>query len=96
MKMKKALTILLLSFLPFLLHSQDFEQLQRMRTLNARMELRDASTDLPIAYATVYLIPQGDTVITNFAVSNEKGVAVIDGIVQRRYGHQTPHRYVHP
>ncbi len=83
--MKKAFTIILLTFLPFLLRSQDFEQLQKMRTMRARMELRDASTDLPIAYATVYLIPQGDTVITHFSVSNEKGVAVIDDIVQKKY-----------
>lgn len=85
MKMKRTITIILLSILPFLLRAQDFEQLQRMRTLNVRMELQDVNTELPIAYATVYLIPQGDTVITNFAVSNEKGVAVISDVVQKKY-----------
>ena len=52
--------------------AQDFEQLQRMRTLKVRMELQDSKTDAPIPYATVYLILQGDTTITHFAISDDK------------------------
>ncbi len=65
--------------------AQDFEQLQRMRTLKVRMELQDSKTNAPISFATVYLIPQGDTTITHFAISDDKGVAVLEDVVQRKY-----------
>lgn len=82
--MKRILVFLfMLILLPAV--AQDFEQLQRMRTLKVRMELQDSKTDAPIPYATVYLIPQGDTTITHFAISDDKGVAVLEDVVQRKY-----------
>ena len=82
--MKRILVFLfMLMLLPAV--AQDFEQLQRMRTLKVRMELQDSKTDAPIPYATVYLIPQGDTTITHFAISDDKGIAVLEDVVQRKY-----------
>ncbi len=83
--MKRSLLTVFLIITPLLLGAQDFEQIQRMRTLKVRLELQDDKTSLPIAYSTVYLIPQGDTVITNFAISDEKGQAVLENVVQRKY-----------
>ena len=83
--MKRSLITLFLLMLVLPATAQDFEQLQRMRTLKVRMELQDSKTDSPISYATVYLIPQGDTTITHFAISDEKGVAVLEDVVQRKY-----------
>lgn len=82
--MKRILVFLfMLMLLPAV--AQDFEQLQRMRTLKVRMELQDSKTYAPIPYATVYLIPQGDTTITHFAISDDKGIAVLEDVVQRKY-----------
>lgn len=82
--MKRVLTILF-SFLFISSTAQDFDQLQRLRTLKVKMELQDSKTKAPVSYATVYLIPQGDTTITHFGFSNDKGVAVLDDVVQRKY-----------
>ena len=83
--MKRSLITFFLLMLVLPATAQDFEQLQRMRTLKVRMELQDSKTAAPISYATVYLIPQGDTTITHFAISDEKGVAVLEDVVQRKY-----------
>ena len=35
--------------------------------------IKDAKTAEPISWASVYLVPVGDTIITHFALSDEKG-----------------------
>lgn len=45
----------------------------------------DAKSLAPMPYTTVYLIPQGDTTITNFALSDEKGFVVLEKVVAGKY-----------
>ena len=42
----------------------------------------DATSGAPVEFATVYLCPQGDTTITNFALAGEDGIAVIEDVTQ--------------
>ena len=50
----------------------DIKNYNQYTNVTLKMSLKDADTDEPIAYATVYLTPQNDTLITNFAVSDEE------------------------
>ena len=43
------------------------------RNTNVRLAIKDAKTAEPISWASVYLVPVGDTTITHFALSDEKG-----------------------
>ena len=63
----------------------DIKNYNQYTNVTLKMSLKDADTDEPIAYATVYLTPQNDTLITNFAVSDEEGKAVIKDITPGRY-----------
>lgn len=45
----------------------------------------DARSSAPIPYTTVYLIPQGDTTITNVALSDEKGFVVLEKVAAGGY-----------
>lgn len=40
----------------------------------------DSLTNEPIAFASVYLIPENDTIISNFTLSGEKGEASLEEI----------------
>ena len=40
---------------------------------DVKLTLKDAKTLDPISWASVYLIPDGDTIITHFALSDDKG-----------------------
>lgn len=50
-----------------------YDMVQRNMNINVKMTLKDSRTSKPISWASVYLIPQGDTTITHFALSDEKG-----------------------
>lgn len=63
----------------------DIKNYNQYTNVTLKMSLQDADTDEPIAYATIYLTPQNDTLITNFAVSDEEGKAVIKNITPGRY-----------
>lgn len=63
----------------------DLDMLQKNQNTSLRMTLQDAKTKEPIPYATVYIIPQGDTTITNFALSDAKGKVEIEDIINGKY-----------
>lgn len=50
-----------------------YDMVQRNMNINVKLTLKDSKTSEPISWASVYLIPQGDTTITHFALSDEKG-----------------------
>jgi hypothetical protein len=50
-----------------------FDMINRNRNINVRLTLQDSKTSEPISWASVYLIPQGDTTITHFALSDDNG-----------------------
>ncbi len=82
--------IKMMMILPFCLaglvsRGQDLEMMNRYRTAKVQVNVVDAKTGDPVDYATVYLCHQGDTVITNFALTSGGGLAVIDDVVQGKY-----------
>lgn len=50
-----------------------YDMVQRNMNINVKLTLKDSKTSEPISWASVYLIPQGNTTITHFALSDEKG-----------------------
>lgn len=88
MKLKRlvvSISALLVSFGAWAQMVIDMDMLTRNQNTNLEMILQDARSGEPIAYATVYLIPQGDTIITNFALSNPKGKVEMDEIIGGKY-----------
>jgi len=63
----------------------DFSQFEKTQNVKLKMLLQNASSKEPVSYATVYIIPQGDTTITGFALSDEKGKAEIKDILPGKY-----------
>lgn len=63
----------------------DFSMMDKYRTVSVKMKLQDESTKEAIGFASVYLIPVGDTTITNFALSDEKGVVELDEVLSGKY-----------
>lgn len=86
--MKKTLAFLFLVTLSILSYAQVGSEFSReYQYVNVRVKARvlDAKTSQPIPYATVYLIPQGDTTITNFALSGENGQVILEKVTTGRY-----------
>jgi len=57
----------------------------KYQTVEVRMTLQDAVTSEPISFASVYIIPQGDTTITNFSISDDKGNVVLEEVLAGKY-----------
>ena len=59
----------------------------RFQYQDVRVKARvlDSKTSAPVSFATIYLIPQGDTTITNFAISDEKGDVVLEKVASGKY-----------
>ena len=73
--MRKILVMaaLLVSMLSMEAQIVSFDMIDKNRNIDVKLTLRDAKTSEPISWASVYLIPQGDTTITHFSLSDEKG-----------------------
>ena len=63
----------------------DYDMFERNRNIKVKLSLLDAKTEEPLPFATVYLNPQGDTTITHFALSDEKGEVEIKEVPVGRY-----------
>lgn len=63
----------------------DFSQYDKTQNVTLKCLLLDARSDEPLPYATLYLIPEGDTTITCFGLSNNKGAVEIKDIIQGKY-----------
>ena len=59
--------------------------IQRNMNINVKLTLKDAKTSEPISWASVYLIPQGDTTITHFALSDDKGDVELKDVPTGKY-----------
>ena len=59
--------------------------LERNTNTNVRLAIKDAKTTEPISWASVYLVPVGDTTITHFALSDEKGNVLLKEVPVGRY-----------
>lgn len=65
--------------------SISYDMIQRNRNLEVRLTLKDSKTSDPIPWVSVYLIPDGDTTITHFALSDDKGDAVLKEVPTGKY-----------
>ena len=86
--MKRTFSFVFLLTLSILSHAQvGSESSSKYQYVKVRVKamVMDAKTSLPIPYATVYLVPQGDTTITNFALSGENGQVVLEKVISGRY-----------
>ena len=62
-----------------------YDMIQRNMNINVKLTLKDAKTSEPISWASVYLIPQGDTTITHFALSDDKGDVELKDVPTGKY-----------
>ena len=63
----------------------DYDMYERNRNIKVRLSVQDARSEEPLPFATVYLNPQGDTTITHFALSDQKGAVEIPDVPVGRY-----------
>ncbi len=63
----------------------DYDMYQSYRNIKVKMSLKDAKSEEPLQFATVYLNPQGDTTITHFALSDQEGKVEIPDVPTGRY-----------
>lgn len=86
--MKKSLVVFLLMVFAvssFAQGNRDITPSYQYHNVRVVAKVLDAKSSAPVPYATVYLIPQGDTTITNFALSDEKGFVVLEKVAAGRY-----------
>lgn len=86
--MKRILLMLCLTITALPLFAQrtiSYDMIQRNRNLNVKLTLKDSKTSEPVSWASVYLIPDGDTTITHFALSDEKGDVLIEEVPTGKY-----------
>ena len=79
--------VIILFLLPAVKSSAQFSYDIIVNNTNGELKLtvKDAATNEPMPWVTVYLTHPGDTVITNFALSDEKGNVKIKDIPAGRY-----------
>ena len=63
----------------------DYDMYERNRNIKVKLTVQDARSEEPLPFATVYLNPQGDTTITHFALSDQKGEVEIADVPVGRY-----------
>lgn len=86
--MKSEFTILTLFLTAVVSNAQvlvDLDMLERSGSTTLEMILQDSGTKEPLPYVTVYMIPQGDTTITHFALSDKDGKVRIEEIISGKY-----------
>lgn len=57
----------------------------RNANTDVRMTLKDSKSSAPVSWASVYIIPDGDTTITHFALSDEKGNVLLEDVPIGKY-----------
>lgn len=63
----------------------DRNALMQYENVNVKATILDSKTSEPIPYVSVYLIPQGDTTITDFAISDPNGKVILNEVTAGRY-----------
>ena len=62
----------------------NFDMIERNANTDVKLTLKDLKSSKPVAWASVYLIPTGDTTITHFALSDDKGDVLLKEVVWDR------------
>ena len=63
----------------------DFSQYEALSTATLKFKLVDAHDKEPLPYASVYLVPENDSTIAHFALSDDKGIVRIEEIIKGKY-----------
>ena len=85
--MKRTLLIvaLIIGALPSFGQVFNFDMLSRNQNVKVKLNLKDSKSEEPVAWASVYLIPENDTTITHFALSDTKGDVELKEVPVGRY-----------
>ena len=87
--MRRLLLLLPAVLLSGAVHAQvivmDYDMFESNRNIRVKLSVQDAKSTDPIPFATVYLNRQGDTTITHFALSDQKGAVEIPDVPVGRY-----------
>ena len=79
------LMALLLASLPSFAQIMSFDMLKSVQNTKVKLTLQDSKSSEPIQWATVYLVPVGDTTITHFALSDHKGDVMLEEVGVGKY-----------
>lgn len=63
----------------------NYDMIERNANTDVKLTLKDSKSSKPISWASVYLIPAGDTTITHFALSDEKGDVLLKEVPVGKY-----------
>ena len=63
----------------------NYDMIERNANTDVRLTLKDLKSSQPIPWASVYLIPAGDTTITHFALSDDKGDVLLKEVPVGKY-----------
>ena len=63
----------------------NYDMIERNTNTNVKLTLKDSKSSKPISWASVYLIPAGDTTITHFALSDDKGDVLLKEVPVGKY-----------
>lgn len=67
------------------IHAQTVSDVRKYESVKVKATVLDAESAEPIPFVSVYLIPKGDTTITNFAISDPKGKVVMGSVTSGKY-----------
>ena len=62
-----------------------YDMIERNANTDVRLTLKDTKTSDPISWASVYLIPAGDTTITHFSLSDDRGDVLLKDVPVGKY-----------
>lgn len=62
-----------------------YEMITRNANTDVRLTLKDSKTSDPVSWASVYLVPAGDTTITHFALSDDRGDVLLKDVPVGKY-----------
>ena len=85
--MKRTLLIvaLIIAALPSFGQVLNFDMLSRNQNVKVKLNLKDSKSEEPVAWASVYLIPENDTTLTHFALSDTNGDVELKEVPVGRY-----------
>ena len=65
--------------------SINMDMIRNTRNVNVKMIVKDAETEEPVPFASVYLVPQGDTTIVEFGLTDKDGLLAFRQVPSGRY-----------
>ena len=63
----------------------NYDMIERNANTDVKLTLKDSKSSKPVSWASVYLVPAGDTTITHFALSDDKGDVLLKEVPVGKY-----------